>query len=91
YVGDDVANVVSNLIKAADYAVHLAHRGIIYIEEIGKIARKSENTAITGDVSGEGVQEAVLKTVEGTIASVPPQGGRKDPNHEMLEIDTTNI
>ncbi len=91
YVGDDVENVLLKLIKAADYDIELAERGIIYIDEIDKIARKSENTSITRDVSGEGVQQALLKIIEGTVASVPPQGGRKHPNQEMIEIDTTNI
>lgn len=91
YVGDDVENVLLKLIKEADYDIKAAERGIIYIDEIDKIARKSENTSITRDVSGEGVQQALLKIVEGTVASVPPQGGRKHPNQEMIEIDTTNI
>ena len=91
YVGDDVENVLLKLIKASDYDIELAERGIIYIDEIDKIARKSENTSITRDVSGEGVQQALLKIIEGTVASVPPQGGRKHPNQEMIEIDTTNI
>lgn len=91
YVGDDVENVLLKLIKAADYDIELAQRGIIYIDEIDKIARKSENTSITRDVSGEGVQQALLKIMEGTVSSVPPQGGRKHPNQEMIEIDTTNI
>ena len=91
YVGDDVENVLLKLIKAADYDIELAQRGIIYIDEIDKIARKSENTSITRDVSGEGVQQALLKIIEGTVSSVPPQGGRKHPNQEMIEIDTTNI
>ena len=91
YVGDDVENVLLKLIKAADYDIEKAQNGIIYIDEIDKIARKSENTSITRDVSGEGVQQALLKIVEGTVSSVPPQGGRKHPNQEMLEIDTTNI
>lgn len=91
YVGDDVENVLLKLIKAADYDIELAQKGIIYIDEIDKIARKSENTSITRDVSGEGVQQALLKIIEGTVSSVPPQGGRKHPNQEMIEIDTTNI
>ena len=91
YVVDDVENVLLKLIKAADYDIELAQRGIIYIDEIDKIARKSENTSITRDVSGEGVQQALLKIIEGTVSSVPPQGGRKHPNQEMIEIDTTNI
>ncbi|WP_371440132.1 ATP-dependent Clp protease ATP-binding subunit ClpX [Oceanivirga salmonicida] len=91
YVGDDVENVLLKLIKAADYDIEAAQRGIIYIDEIDKIARKSENTSITRDVSGEGVQQALLKIVEGTVSSVPPQGGRKHPNQELLEIDTTDI
>ena len=91
YVGDDVENVLLKLIKAADYDIELAQRGIIYIDEIDKIARKSENTSITRDVSGEGVQQALLKIIEGTVSSVPPQGGRKHPNQAMIEIDTTNI
>lgn len=91
YVGDDVENVLLKLIKAADYDIELAQRGIIYIDEIDKIARKSENISITRDVSGEGVQQALLKIIEGTVSSVPPQGGRKHPNQEMIEIDTTNI
>ena len=91
YVGDDVENVLLKLIKAADYDIEAAQKGIIYIDEIDKIARKSENTSITRDVSGEGVQQALLKIVEGTISSVPPQGGRKHPNQEMIEIDTTDI
>lgn len=91
YVGEDVENVLLKLINAADGNIKEAERGIIFIDEIDKIARKSENTSITRDVSGEGVQQALLKIVEGTIASVPPQGGRKHPNQEMLQIDTTNI
>ena len=91
YVGEDVENVLLKLINAADGNIEEAQRGIIFIDEIDKIARKSENTSITRDVSGEGVQQALLKIIEGTVASVPPQGGRKHPNQEMLEIDTTNI
>ena len=91
YVGDDVENVLVRLIHAADMDIHAAERGIIYIDEIDKIARKSENVSITRDVSGEGVQQALLKIVEGTVATVPPQGGRKHPHQELLEIDTTNI
>ena len=91
YVGDDVENVLVRLIHAADMDIHAAERGIIYIDEIDKIARKSENISITRDVSGEGVQQALLKIIEGTVATVPPQGGRKHPHQELLEIDTTNI
>lgn len=91
YVGEDVENVLLKLINAADGNIPEAERGIIFIDEIDKIGRKSENTSITRDVSGEGVQQALLKIIEGTVASVPPQGGRKHPNQEMLEIDTTNI
>jgi ATP-dependent Clp protease ATP-binding subunit ClpX len=91
YVGEDVENVLLNLINAADGNISLAERGIVFIDEIDKISRKSENVSITRDVSGEGVQQALLKIIEGTKASVPPQGGRKHPNQEMLEIDTTNI
>ncbi|MBR5645763.1 MAG: ATP-dependent Clp protease ATP-binding subunit ClpX [Treponema sp.] len=91
YVGEDVENVLLKLINAADGNIEAAQRGIIFIDEIDKISRKSENTSITRDVSGEGVQQALLKIIEGTIASVPPQGGRKHPNQEMLQIDTSNI
>ena len=91
YVGEDVENILLKLIQAADYDIEKAETGIIYIDEIDKISRKSENPSITRDVSGEGVQQALLKIVEGTVASVPPQGGRKHPHQELIQIDTTNI
>ena len=91
YVGEDVENIILKLVQAADYNIERAEKGIIYIDEIDKISRKSDNPSITRDVSGEGVQQALLKIMEGTVASIPPQGGRKHPQQEFLNVNTSNI